>query len=364
MARWLGIIRRPCARRRILAANDSFSPRRASASVYSGECLSHCCPPTLSSFFCHIYICCNNKREPWPREDDDTRARLDALLSPSLPLSLSLSLSRTHTHTRPPASPPRSGSFNPITNAHLNVAAEIMHSKLADEVWITPCGKRPDKPSLKTSMIHRLVMCHLAIDTTFGSRFGVKVCDEEADKPRAMPSIVLMRTLAEKYPEADFIFALGGDQVSELTTWTAPGEPGFWDEIDDAGRKFFNETRFLIIDRPGSELDGVAMPPNCMHVSEALAARGSKMIETDLSSTEFRNRVRPADDIVRHGLRKFEVGGAKAWYDEAEGLVPPSVLGHIVRYGLYSRDQEEEKETRDQTEPNTSKHYVASSKYD
>ena len=44
--------------------------------------------------------------------------------------------------------------------------------------------------------------------------------------------------------------------------------------------------------------------------------------------------------------------------------VPPSVLGHIVRYGLYSRDQEEEKETRDQTEPNTSKHYVASSKYD
>ena len=50
----------------------------------------------------------------------------------------------------------------------------------------------------------------------------------------------------------------------------------------------------------------------------------------------------PADDIVRHGLRKFEVGGVKAWYDEAEGLVPPSVLGHIVRYGLYSRQDQEE----------------------
>lgn len=107
------------------------------------------------------------------------------------------------------------GSFNPITNAHLNVAAEIMHSKLADEVWITPCGVRPDKPSLKTSMIHRLVMCHLAVDTTFGSRFGVKVCDCEADKPRAMPSVVLMRQLAEKYPEADFVFACGSDQISE-----------------------------------------------------------------------------------------------------------------------------------------------------
>eukprot|EP00966_Prymnesium_polylepis_P127572 2950502-Prymnesium_polylepis.1 len=96
------------------------------------------------------------------------------------------------------------GSFNPITNAHLNVASEILHSKLVDEVWITPCGKRPDKPALKTSMIHRLVMCHLAVDTMFGSRFGVKVCDEEADKPSSMPSIVLMRTLIAKYPEADF----------------------------------------------------------------------------------------------------------------------------------------------------------------
>eukprot|EP00966_Prymnesium_polylepis_P149263 3448293-Prymnesium_polylepis.2 len=25
--------------------------------------------------------------------------------------------------------------------------------------------------------------------------------------------------------------------------------------------------------------------------------------------------------VVRHGLRKVEQGGAKAWYDEAEGLV-------------------------------------------
>jgi nicotinate (nicotinamide) nucleotide adenylyltransferase len=233
------------------------------------------------------------------------------------------------------------GSFNPITNAHLNVAAEIMHSKLADEVWITPCGRRPDKPGLKTSMVHRLVMCHLAVDTTFGSRFGVKVCDEEADKPQAMPSIVLMRTLARKYPEADFMFACGADQIVKVKEWTAPGEPGFWDEVPDAGQEFFNETHFLLIERPGSELADSTLPPRCSLVSAALKARGSTMIETQLSSTEVRNRVRPPDDIVRHGLRK-EVGftPSKAWYDEAEGLVPPSVLGHIVRYGLYAREDD------------------------
>jgi len=232
------------------------------------------------------------------------------------------------------------GSFNPITNAHLNVASEILHSKLVDEVWITPCGMRPDKPQLKTSMIHRLVMCHLAVDTMFGSRFGVKVCDEEADKPCAMPSIVLMRTLQRKYPEADFSFACGADQIIEVKSWLAPAEPGYWDEVPQAGKQFFAETHFLCIERPGSELeDGFIMPPNCEYVSEALKARGSTMIETALSSTEVRNRVRPPDDVVRHGLRKVEQGSQKAWYDEAEGLVPPSVLGHIVRYGLYAREE-------------------------
>ncbi|KAL3915248.1 MAG: hypothetical protein SGPRY_007309 [Prymnesium sp.] len=145
------------------------------------------------------------------------------------------------------------GSFNPITNAHLNVASEILHSKLVDEVWITPCGKRTDKPGLKTSMIHRLVMCHLAVDTMFGSRFGVKVCDEEADKPCAMPSIVLMRTLATKYPEADFAFACGADQIIEVKGWSAPAEPGYWDEVPNAGEQFFSETQFLCIERPGIE---------------------------------------------------------------------------------------------------------------
>ena len=159
------------------------------------------------------------------------------------------------------------GSFNPITNAHLNVAAEIMHSKLADEVWITPCGKRPDKPQLRTSMVHRLVMCHLAVDTTFGSRFGVKVCDEEVDKPCAMPSIVLMRSLAEKYPEVDFYFACGADQITEVRKWPAPGQPGHWEEVKDAGEKFFNETKFLLIERPGSEFDDIVLPPNTQLVS-------------------------------------------------------------------------------------------------
>lgn len=51
------------------------------------------------------------------------------------------------------------GSFDPITDGHLKCACEIVHMNVADEVWIVPCGRRPDKPSLKTPYMQRLIMC-------------------------------------------------------------------------------------------------------------------------------------------------------------------------------------------------------------
>jgi hypothetical protein len=77
----------------------------------------------------------------------------------------------------------------------------------------------------------------------------------------------------------------------------------------------------------------------------ALKARGSQLTETHLSSSEVRNRIggglRGADDIVRYGMRRrAQTQGdpnAQTWYSEAEGLVPSSVLSHIVRYNLYAR---------------------------
>merc|ERR1719161_1967422 len=71
------------------------------------------------------------------------------------------------------------GSFDPITNGHLVSACEILHAQMADEVWLSPCGVRPDKPSLKTPYRHRLIMCHLAVDTLYSSQFPMRVCDLE-----------------------------------------------------------------------------------------------------------------------------------------------------------------------------------------
>jgi len=189
-------------------------------------------------------------------------------------------------------------------------------------------------------------MCHLAVDTTFGSRFGVKVCDEEMHMPRNIPTIILMRRLKDKYPSLDFSFVVGSDLIPTLHEWDAPGLDGHWDEIQNAGRIFMSENHFLVIDRPGEheEANG-PLGTNFEMIAPALEARGSRLTETLLSSSEVRRRMtrRGADDIVRYGLRRGAGGTSesdavienKSWYDEVEGLVPPSVLGHIVRYGLY-----------------------------
>jgi nicotinic acid mononucleotide adenylyltransferase len=79
----------------------------------------------------------------------------------------------------------------------------------ADEVWLIPCGPRPDKPSLKTPAIHRLIMCHLAVNSSFGSTFPMKVNDIEIQEGRALSTYELMSRLKEGHPEINFVFVIG-----------------------------------------------------------------------------------------------------------------------------------------------------------
>ena len=56
------------------------------------------------------------------------------------------------------------GSFDPPTLAHTMVAQNVLKLGLCDEVRLLPCGPRPDKPSLKTSVEDRYKMTELAVE--------------------------------------------------------------------------------------------------------------------------------------------------------------------------------------------------------
>jgi nicotinic acid mononucleotide adenylyltransferase len=62
-------------------------------------------------------------------------------------------------------------------------------------------------------------MCHLAVDTTYGTRFPIKVCDAEVFEEQALNSFVLMEKLEKKHPDVKFLFACGSDLIPSLRTW-------------------------------------------------------------------------------------------------------------------------------------------------
>eukprot|EP00755_Sulcionema_specki_P009681 Sspe_Gene.44375::Locus_21748_Transcript_2_2_Confidence_0.400_Length_1291::g.44375::m.44375/K00969/nadD; nicotinate-nucleotide adenylyltransferase len=215
------------------------------------------------------------------------------------------------------------GAFDPVTNGHLSCAAEIVHSGLADEVLMVPCGPRPDKPKLKTSAIDRYVMLQIAVNTSFSPGFPVKVSDVEVYEPKALATYDLLSLLRSSHPGVDFMFVVGSDWLQsgqDLRTWTSEGGA--------TGDRLVNEFDFLIIRRPGYDL-----PENL----DALGPRfnvlslphGMNYVDSNVSSTEIRKRV-----AVSEQVREF-IGGNSL--SSADGLVPTGVLAFIQRQGLYRK---------------------------
>lgn len=218
------------------------------------------------------------------------------------------------------------GSFDPITTGHLKVACEIVHAKKADEVWIVPCGIRPDKPSLRTPYMHRLLMCHLAVNTTFGSTFPIRVCDIEIAEPQALSTYHLMIRLREEYEDKQFMFVIGADLLSSIKTWDAPGVP-------DAGERLYNECDFLLMERPGYEIPD-DLPDNFTLLT---GAAGATLVTEETSSSEIRRRITLPERQSANFAETERAFLNDGNYTMVDGLLTPAVLAHVIRYQLYSK---------------------------
>ena len=74
-----------------------------------------------------------------------------------------------------------------------------MQSGAVDEVWLMPCGDRPDKATLTTSVMHRSITCQLSVNARFQSTFPVHVCDLEVYEPQFIPTLFALQALNERY---------------------------------------------------------------------------------------------------------------------------------------------------------------------
>jgi len=203
------------------------------------------------------------------------------------------------------------GAFNPPTNAHLQLAAEIVHSGAVDEVWMVPSGPRPDKPDMLPAM-QRFEMCQIAVSTMFAADFPVKVSKHEAEKDQPTPTYASLKWLTENFDNHEFSFVIGSD-------WLRPGmNIRGWVN----GPQLLEEFEFLVVKRPGYDTveDLSSYGPRFRWIE---FPRDFTLVESSASSTEVRKR---AKHDWANGITDLR---------DIEGLVPPGVYNFIVQNGLY-----------------------------
>lgn len=111
------------------------------------------------------------------------------------------------------------GTFDPIHNAHVEIAKNALEQFKLDKVWVmpTPCPPHKDKANI-TSVEDRVNMIKLAIEGIDGLEF----CDYEIKKEGPVYSADTLTELKEKYPEDKFYFIIGSDSLESFASWRRP----------------------------------------------------------------------------------------------------------------------------------------------
>ena len=205
------------------------------------------------------------------------------------------------------------GSFDPITFTHIQVAAEVVNFGLADQVWVVPCGMRPDKRT-NIQPHQRLEMVSIAIDSMIPSDFPMYVESTEVDAGRYYPTRELMCLYRAKYPNLTFKVLFGNDLLSSLHLW-------------DDFQSLVAENSFIVYKRiftaksalePDEEGRVVLNDENRTEITvEQISGLGMNPTLSNISSTEVRKR------LTCKGI------------GSVVGLTPLPVIYYIVQNGLY-----------------------------
>lgn len=204
------------------------------------------------------------------------------------------------------------GSFDPVHNGHVALAALFEQLLQPDELRVIPAGNPWQKKPLDASAGHRIEMLRLAFADA-GIRIQLDL--QETSRTGATYSIDTLQAIrAETGPDAALVFLMGADQLRNLDKWHR------WQELVDV-------CHFAIASRPGYALDG--LPPAVaawvaerQATPEELRASPSGRValvpglSMDVSSTE-----------VRAALQRGNNPGS---------LIPRVVLDYIQQHHLYN----------------------------
>jgi len=159
------------------------------------------------------------------------------------------------------------GTFDPIHQAHLAVAATAAGRFHLDRVVFVPAARPPHKAGgTHASYEHRVRMTELACQDD--PRFEVSRLEEGTARSYSIDTIGKVR--ARLAPDDELFFILGADAFAEIRTWHR------WRDVAAA-------VRFLVVSRPGhvyevprkvrlERLDTLDLPVSSSDIRRALSS--------------------------------------------------------------------------------------------
>jgi len=209
------------------------------------------------------------------------------------------------------------GTFDPVHNGHLGLAAETIQLFDLQKVLFIPVNQSPHKLHYQpTSSRHRVAMLELALKQK--ATLSIELL--EIEKGNVSYTIETISRLKERYPDWELFLILGADAFIVMDTWKSYAD-------------IFKLCHVLVGTRPDVKLELPAKlcqtlgliktPPeknNEQHLITLNPATGKtlrlyQIPPQDISSSEIRRRVQTGKEIKK--------------------LLPPSVNHYIIKNQLY-----------------------------
>ncbi|WP_339023189.1 nicotinate-nucleotide adenylyltransferase [Spiroplasma endosymbiont of Crioceris asparagi] len=107
------------------------------------------------------------------------------------------------------------GTFDPFHADHLSIIKQCKEVLKFDEVWVIPTFQNPFKLAVKSTPEDRINMINLGINKLD----YVKVVDKEIKSKAPSYTFDTVKWLKKEYPNNEFTFIIGSDQLQNLEQW-------------------------------------------------------------------------------------------------------------------------------------------------
>ena len=173
------------------------------------------------------------------------------------------------------------GTFDPIHNGHVQIAEAVIEQLPINQVWFVPAADPPHKNKTMFSFAQRIEFIKEVISGwNSNTRDRVFVYEKDFRKSDKSYTIYLIEDLQTHYPNYNFSFIIGADNVIKLKTWLK------YDELID-------KIDLLVINR---EIDDKSDWVNLEYYNKL---KFINMPQMDISSSEIRNMIENKEDISR-----------------------------------------------------------------